>query len=122
MAMGPVTVLLVDDDAGFRRMAAELLAGLGYAVVAQAADGAEALAESARTGPDAALVDVNLPDTDGFTLAKALTQRSSPLRVLLTSTDNDAATARAVAEAGAAGFVPKTDLAVTDLAPYLGDG
>src|SRR3954466_4026274 len=120
--MVPVTVLVVDDDLGFRRMAAELLAGLGYDVVAQAGDGAEALAECARTRPDAALVDVNLPDTDGFALAKALTQRSSPLCVLLTSTDNDPATPQAVAEAGAAGFVPKTDLAVTDLAPYLGDG
>ena len=120
--MAPITVLVVDDDAHFRRMAAELLTGRGYVVVAQAADGEEAIAECARTRPDAALVDVNLPDTDGFALAKALTDSASSLRVLLTSTDGDAATSRALAEVGAAGFVPKIELAVTDLAPYLGEG
>jgi CheY-like chemotaxis protein len=119
--MPPVTVLVVDDDLPFRQMATKLLSGLGYIVVGQAGDGAQALAECARVRPDAALVDVNLPDTDGFTLARALARCHARPRVLLTSTDGGAATAAALAEVGAVGFVPKTELAVTDLASYLGD-
>src|SRR5215207_8906341 len=114
--MPPVTVLVVDDDVPFRRKAAELLTGLGYDVVAQAGDGHEALAACARTEPHAALVDVNLPDTDGFALARALRRCPSQPRVLLTSTDGAAASAREVTEAGAVGFLPKMELAVTDLA------
>jgi DNA-binding NarL/FixJ family response regulator len=118
--MSPVTVLVVDDDLRFREMAANLLNGLGFVVVAEAGDGAQALAECARARPDAALVDVNLPDTDGFSLARALGRCASRPRVLLTSTDGRAATAATLAEAGAAGFIPKAELAVTDLAAYLG--
>jgi|SRR5215211_2065122 two-component system, chemotaxis family, chemotaxis protein CheY len=118
--MARVTVFVVDDDLPFRRLAAELLTGLGYVVVAQAADGRQALSECARARPDAALVDVNLPDMDGFALARALSRGASPPRVLLTSTDGHAATPGALTEAGAVGFVPKAELAVTDLTRFLG--
>jgi CheY-like chemotaxis protein len=116
---GP-TVLLVDDDAPFRRLASELLAGLGYRVIAEAGDGAQALAECDRRRPDAVLLDVNLPDGDGFALARAITGAGGAPRVLLTSTDVTAGSAEAVAESGAVGFVPKGELAVTDLVRYLG--
>jgi CheY-like chemotaxis protein len=120
--MPPVTVLVVDDDVAFRRVATELLTGRGFVVVAQAGDGAHALAECARAQPAAALVDVHLPDTDGFALAHALSRCGSRPRVLLTSTDGDAATGAALAGAGAVGFVPKSELAVTDLSQYFGGG
>jgi CheY-like chemotaxis protein len=118
--MPPLSVLVVDDDVAFRRTATELLTGLGYHVVAQAADRDEALAACARTRPAAALVDVNLPGGDGFAVARELGARVPPPRVLLTSTDAFAATRGAIADARATGFVPKTDLAVTDLTRYLG--
>jgi CheY-like chemotaxis protein len=118
--MSPVTVLVVDDDPRFREMATNLLKGLGFVVVAEAGDGAQALAECDRARPDAALIDVNLPDIDGFSLARALGRCPCRPRVLLTSTDGRAATAATLAEAGAVGFIPKAELAVTDLAPYLG--
>jgi CheY-like chemotaxis protein len=118
--MPPVSVLVVDDDVAFRRTATELLTGLGYHVVAQAADGDEALVACARTRPAAALVDVNLRGADGFALARELGACVPPPRVLLTSTDAFAATRGAIADARATGFVPKTDLAVTDLTRYLG--
>src|SRR5215213_6805801 len=110
--MPPLSVLVVDDDVAFRRTATELLTGLGYHVVAQAA--------CARTRPAAALVDVNLPGGDGFAVARELGARVPPPRVLLTSADAFAATRGAIADAQATGFVPKTDLAVTDLTRYLG--
>jgi DNA-binding NarL/FixJ family response regulator len=112
-----IRLIVVDDDAAFRRTVRELLGGLGYTVVAEARDGEEARAAAARAGADAAVVDVHLPDCDGFALAKDL--RALELRVLLTSSDATVAMPDALAQCGAAGFVPKTQLAVTDLRHYL---
>jgi DNA-binding NarL/FixJ family response regulator len=55
-------------------------------------------------------VDVGLPDGDGVTLARALTELPWRPRVLLTSSDPDAATANDVRRSGAHGFVPKSEL------------
>ena len=116
----PARVLIVDDDARFRALARALLEACGYAVVAEAADGEEALAAVLRVRPSAALVDVQLPDTDGFTLARRLADAHPGLRILLTSMDPTLATRAAVTDSRAFAFVPKDDLAVTDLAQWLG--
>jgi two-component system nitrate/nitrite response regulator NarL len=108
-------VLIVDDDPGFRRIARALLQARGLRVAGEAADGAEARAECARTRPDALLLDVNLPDTSGPVLARELSAKLPGLRILLTSTD---ATVEPVD--GVAAFVPKTELVGADLAHYLG--
>jgi DNA-binding NarL/FixJ family response regulator len=112
-------VLIVDDDLSFQTGAARLLADRGYVVVAAAATLAEARTAYRRTEPDALLVDVHLPDGSGMTLAEELRRRPSAPRVLLTSSDPDAAPGRLVERCGAAGFVAKEDLAASDLAPYL---
>jgi two-component system nitrate/nitrite response regulator NarL len=113
-------VLIIDDDARFRALARALLEAKGYAVVGEAADGEQALDAAGRLRPDAALLDVQLPDTDGFTLARRLADVDHALRILLTSTD-PALGARALSvDSGAVAFVPKDELAVTDLAPWLG--
>jgi DNA-binding NarL/FixJ family response regulator len=113
-------VLIVDDDARFRALARALLESSGYAVVGEAADGEQAVAAAARVRPDAALVDVQLPDTDGFTLARRLVDANHDLRIVLTSMDPTLATPPALAGSGALAFVPKDELAVTDLAAWLG--
>jgi DNA-binding response OmpR family regulator len=105
----PVKVLIVDDDAAFRRIARGALADRGYDVVAEAQSVAEARTAVAESRPDAVLLDVNLPDGNGIALAGEL---SGTLRVLLTSSE-EAAT-------GTTPFVPKTELLLVDLAPYLG--
>jgi CheY-like chemotaxis protein len=115
----PTRILIVDDDARFRALARTLLEAAGYAVVAEVASGAEALAASRREAPDASLVDVQLPDVDGLALARALVARDSDLRIILTSTDPTLVPAAALAESPALAFVPKDKLAVTDLAPWL---
>jgi CheY-like chemotaxis protein len=112
------TVLIVDDDARFRQVAAELLADRGYRVVGEAGSAAEGLTLAEELRPDAVLVDVNLPDGDGLSVAERLVTDSAP-RVLLTSADASATTDRLVRLSGAAGFVPKTDLAQTALDRYL---
>ena len=66
------TVLVVDDHAGFRELARTLLEEGGYSVVGEACDGVTALAACRRLRPDAVLLDVHLPDMDGFAVAAAL--------------------------------------------------
>jgi len=112
-------VLIVDDDARFRALARALLEASGYAVAGEAADGAEALAAVSQLGPDAALVDVQLPDTDGLALAQRLTDQDHGLRIVLTSTDPTLVAPGMLAESRALAFVPKDQLAITDLAPWL---
>ncbi|MGZ4187348.1 MAG: response regulator [Solirubrobacteraceae bacterium] len=114
-------ILIVDDDPRFRALARTLLRRLGYVIVAEAADGAKALATVRRVRPDAALVDVQLPDIDGLALAQRLHETDAALRILLTSTDPTLVAPAALAESGAVAFVPKDKLAVTDLAPLLSE-
>lgn len=112
-------VLIVDDDARFRALARALLERSGYTVAGEVADGEQALDAARRLRPDAALVDVQLPDTDGVTLARQLVEGDRGLRIVLTSTDPTLVAPAALAESGARAFVPKDELAVTDLAAWL---
>jgi DNA-binding NarL/FixJ family response regulator len=114
-----VSVLIVDDDAGFRRTAAELLRARGFQVAGEAADGTEAVAALQRLQPDAILVDVQLPDADGLDLVRQLVAVDDAPRILVTSSDTNAVGDEEARELGAVGFVPKTELAETDLAAYF---
>jgi DNA-binding NarL/FixJ family response regulator len=73
------TVLIVDDHDGFRESARALLEAEGFAVVGDAADGAAAVAAAGRLRPDMVLLDVQLPDVDGFAVAGRLVW-STPAR------------------------------------------
>jgi DNA-binding response OmpR family regulator len=112
-------VLIVDDDPRFRELARLFLEASGYAVAAEAADGAQALAAAERVQPDAALIDVQLPDTDGLALARAIAAAGHEITVVLTSTDPTLVPAAAIGLNGIAAFIPKDQLAVTDLAAWL---
>src|SRR5664279_442725 len=65
-------VLIVDDDAGFRDLASRVVVGWGHLVVGCAGSVAEALTRATELRPDTALVDIGLPDGDGFRLAEQL--------------------------------------------------
>jgi CheY-like chemotaxis protein len=114
-------ILIVDDDARFCARARTVLETSGYTIAAEAADGAQALAAVERFSPDAAFVDVQLPDIDGLALTRRLHQTDGSLRIVLTSTDPTLVAPAALAQSGAVAFVPKDKLAITDLAPLLGD-
>ncbi len=105
------SVLIVDDDQGFGRAAAEILADSGYRVVGHATTVAEALRQFELLAPDAVLLDVRLPDGDGVDLAGKLSARRHPPTVLLTSTDRKAVPPEQLRRSGAYGFVAKTELA-----------
>src|ERR1700758_474965 len=109
------SVLIVDDDHGFGRVAAEILTDRGYRVVGQATTAVAALAKCEHLRPEAVLLDVRLPDGDGVILAQRLRERPDRPAVLLTSSDRRAVLAGPLRASGASGFVPKTELARSDL-------
>jgi CheY-like chemotaxis protein len=103
------SVLVVEDDDEFRSFAVAMLHAAGHDRVYQAATLAGALAEAARVAPDAALVDIDLPDGDGFALARQLTLHAA-MRVVLISADCDAGNDEAAQSVGAVMFVAKERL------------
>jgi CheY-like chemotaxis protein len=102
-------VLVVDDNATFRDLASRILTSWGHDV-AEAGSVAEALARADELRPDAVLVDIGLPDGDGFSLTKRLVAPPWNAQVVLISTDSDAGNALAAERAGASGFFPKDEL------------
>jgi len=114
------SVLVVDDDPAFRSLAHRLLAAFGLAVSGEAGTAAAAIAAAGALRPDGVLVDVGLPDRDGIALARELAALPWRPRVVLTSSDVEAATASDVRASGAAAFVPKEQLPNAALERLLG--
>lgn len=110
-------VLIVDDHARYRTSARRLLELEGYEVVGEAEDGESGIAAAAELCPDLVLLDVNLPDTNGFEVARRL--RGTGPRVVLTSDRDASEVAPFAADAGAVGFVPKGSLSGASLAQLL---
>jgi DNA-binding NarL/FixJ family response regulator len=117
-----VTVLIVDDHPSFRATARLLLEVEGYDVVGEAAAGEAAIAAARELRPDLVLLDVNLPDIDGFEVAQRLSDDArggpAPAIILISSRDpSDYGTL--VATSGARGFIPKADLSGDAVAALL---
>jgi DNA-binding NarL/FixJ family response regulator len=115
-----LSVLVVDDHAGFRAQARRLLESEGYPVVGEAADAASALEAARSLGPRLALVDVHLPDADGCDLASRLGALVDPPAVVLISSHDGVELGRCVAECGARGFVAKAELSREAIEELLG--
>ena len=110
------SVLIVDDHAEFRRVARELLEADGYNVVGEAADGQSALSEAARLRPELVLLDINLPDLDGFELTARFAGSAEPPAVVLTSSRSLSSYRRRLAGTQALGFIAKSELSGAALA------
>ena len=110
------TAVIIDDHAGFRAQAAELLRTSGYEVVGSCPDGRSAVAAISALRPDVVLLDVQLPDTDGFALISQLDAVSEGATIVLISTREAADYGGRVARSGAAGFISKAELSAQSLA------
>jgi CheY-like chemotaxis protein len=122
--MSPVatTVLIVDDHPSFRSTARALLEAEGYEVVGEAEDGASAVEAALRLRPQLILLDVQLPDFDGFEVASRLraSLNGDTPQIVLTSSRDGSDFGPLVGECGACGFVPKAELSGPALAALLG--
>lgn len=78
-------ILLVDDHAPFRQITRELLTLEGFDIVGEAADGHAGLAEAARLRPEVVVLDIQLPDLDGFTVSRMLMATPDAPAVVLVS-------------------------------------
>jgi DNA-binding NarL/FixJ family response regulator len=105
-----MTVLIVDDHPSFRASARRLLEAEGFDVIAEAADGHAAIAAAQELQPDVVLLDVQLPDLDGFEVAARLAALGLPSAVVLTSSRNAAEYGPLVTQTAVRGFVPKSEL------------
>lgn len=112
-------VLIVDDHAGFRRCARELLESEGFSVVGEAGDGEEAVRMAAASTANLMLVDVQLPDTDGFALTERLLSIDPDRPVVLVSSRDRSDYGGLVDESGARGFLSKDELSGDSLRELL---
>jgi DNA-binding NarL/FixJ family response regulator len=113
------TVLIVDDHPSFRTSARRILEDAGYDVVGEAPDGESALAAVRSLRPAIVLLDVQLPDLDGFEVALRLTAESDPPAVVMTSSRDGSDFGTLVDSSGARGFVPKGELSGSALAALV---
>ena len=116
----PTSVLIVDDHPSFRLSARRMLEADGYAVVGEAADGAAAIEAVRELEPDLVLLDVELPDIDGFEVAERLRARSTGAAIVLTSTRESSDFGEEIAASPVQGFVTKGELSGEAIAALIG--
>lgn len=113
-------ILIVDDYVLFRSSARQLLESQGFEVVGEAGDGRAAIAAARELRPDVVLLDIQLPDLDGFEVARQLAALPSPPSVVLTSIRAAADYGPRLPAAAALGFIPKVELSQARIAAVLG--
>jgi DNA-binding NarL/FixJ family response regulator len=122
MAAVATTVLIVDDHADFRAFARTLLQAEGFEVVGEAPDGATALARSRELKPQIVLLDVQLPDIDGFAVCEQLAADEDAPAVVLTSTRTASSYRRRLDDTSARGFIAKAELSGAGLSALARPG
>jgi DNA-binding NarL/FixJ family response regulator len=114
------TVLIVDDHPSFRASARMLLEAEGFDVVGEAGDGRTGLEAAAELRPDVVLLDIQLPDMDGFRVADGLSVNGSPPAIVLISSRAREDLEDCVDASPACGFIPKSELSGPALEALIG--
>ncbi len=114
------SVLIVDDHDGFRSVARLLLESTGYEVIGEAEDGASALTAARDLKPDLILLDVQLPDSDGFLLSREIENEDDPPAIVLISSREASDYGDEVAKAPVLGFIHKPELSGASLSAIEG--
>jgi DNA-binding response OmpR family regulator len=113
MEAGPMIgrrILIVDDHPSFLAAARFLLATEGFDVVGVATDGESAVRETLRSSPDIVLLDVSLPDVDGFEVASRLRAAGASSTIVFTSSRDERDFGSLIVDSGGSGFIAKADL------------
>ncbi|HEY5995570.1 MAG TPA: response regulator transcription factor [Candidatus Deferrimicrobiaceae bacterium] len=109
-------VLIADDHAMFRQGLSELLgAKEGIVVAGTAKDGAEALSLASSLRPDVLILDLSMPDIDGFEVARRIRELGLGVKVLVLSMHKDSGSIRRALDLGVDGYILKEE-AFDDLA------
>jgi DNA-binding NarL/FixJ family response regulator len=112
--------LIVDDHALFRALACTLLQVEGFEVVGEAADAMSALDAVPRLWPNVILLDIQLPDLDGFEVSRRLAQAEDAPAIVLVSSRDRSAYRRRLAESPASGFIAQGDLSGAAIGALVG--
>jgi DNA-binding NarL/FixJ family response regulator len=113
-------ILIVDDHAGFRTSARRILEAHGFEVVGEAEDGSSGVAMASELRPEVVLLDLQLPDIDGFEVAAQLRDAGVAAAVVLTSSRDWSDVCSRQRAAGAVGFIPKDELSGSRLRDLVG--
>lgn len=103
-----IRVVLAEDHTLMRQMTRSLLEGSGMEVVAEAADGAEAVTVCTRMRPDVVLMDIAMPGVNGVEATRQIKERCPSTAVLVLTAYDDDQYVTALVQAGAAGYLLKT--------------
>ena len=104
------TVLIVDDHPSFRASARRMLEADGYEVVGEVADGTSAIDAVRELQPDVVLLDIRLPDLDGFRVVERLAVNGASPAIVLTSSRDRSDFGYEIDACPAHGFIPKSEL------------
>jgi DNA-binding NarL/FixJ family response regulator len=115
------TILIIDDHSGFRVQARAILEADGFNVVGEADDGASGLAAARSIRPDLVLLDIGLPDIEGFDVARELAVDGPPPLVILTSSREASSYGPRLESSYALGFIPKDELSGAAIRALVGD-
>jgi DNA-binding NarL/FixJ family response regulator len=108
----PVRILLVDDHPIVRQGLKTLLEGRpGWSVIGEASDGAEALEKAKELSPDVMVLDVTMPRMNGLEACRLLRRRAPQLEILFVTQHDSPQMMREALEAGARGYVVKSNAA-----------
>jgi len=104
------SILIVDAHPSFIAVARLLLETEGFDVVGVATDGESAVREIVRSSPQIVLLDISLPDMDGFEVAARLRAAGVSSTIVFTSSRDGSEFGSLVTESGGSGFIPKAEL------------
>ena len=114
-----IRILVVDDSQDWRRQVLSLFqARPEWQVIAEAADGPEAIQKAEELKPDLIVLDIGLPKLNGIEAARQIRQLSPTSKIVFLSQNNEHEVVRAALGIGALGYVHKTD-ARSELLPAV---
>lgn len=104
------TLLIVDDHATIRTLIRALATGLGYEIVAEAADGRAAVGAALELDPDVIIMDWRMPELDGVAATREIHQHRPAIAIVAYSSADDEAIKDAFRAAGACVYLSKSDV------------